>query len=219
MGRELKRVPMDFDWPIGKVWHGYLNPHYRKCPRCERGLTSAREYLEAVVRLLAIGGSSTLRKERHPWMDGFPFSPSGVLSQDIVDLTTGLCGRSPSCPFGHDSLDVWRATKAIIGAAGLDSETWGICQHCGGDAVDPETKSDYEAWKSFDPPSGDGFQLWETTSEGSPRSPVFATLDELCRWCEENATTFGSSRASAGDWRQMLDQNFVHHTEGNVTFM
>ena len=33
MGRELKRVPLDFDWPQNKVWHGYLNPyHSTKCP-------------------------------------------------------------------------------------------------------------------------------------------------------------------------------------------
>ncbi|HFD2052150.1 TPA: hypothetical protein ACF2DE_002881 [Clostridium perfringens] len=23
MGRELKRVPLDFDYPLGKVWYGY----------------------------------------------------------------------------------------------------------------------------------------------------------------------------------------------------
>ena len=28
MGRELKRVPLDFQWPENKVWDGYLNPHY-----------------------------------------------------------------------------------------------------------------------------------------------------------------------------------------------
>lgn len=24
MGREVRRVPVDFDWPINKVWKGYL---------------------------------------------------------------------------------------------------------------------------------------------------------------------------------------------------
>lgn len=23
MGREVKRVPLDFDYPLGKVWYGY----------------------------------------------------------------------------------------------------------------------------------------------------------------------------------------------------
>jgi hypothetical protein len=37
MGRELKRVALDFKWPENKVWDGYLNPHYAKshdCPEC-----------------------------------------------------------------------------------------------------------------------------------------------------------------------------------------
>lgn len=62
-------------------------------------------------------------------------------------------------------------------------------------------------------------QLWETTSEGSPVSPVFATLDELCAWCETNATTFGSFKASKEEWKKMLDEDFVHHQEGNMVFL
>lgn len=34
MGREVKRVPLDFDWPLHKVWEGYLNPHYDACEDC-----------------------------------------------------------------------------------------------------------------------------------------------------------------------------------------
>jgi hypothetical protein len=36
MGRELRRVPLDFDWPINKTWEGFLNPHYvaKKCEAC-----------------------------------------------------------------------------------------------------------------------------------------------------------------------------------------
>lgn len=40
MGRELKRVPLDFQWPTNKVWQGFLNPHYElssECPHCENG--------------------------------------------------------------------------------------------------------------------------------------------------------------------------------------
>jgi hypothetical protein len=38
MGREIKRVAMDFSWPIGKTWDGYLNPFSSQsidCPDCE----------------------------------------------------------------------------------------------------------------------------------------------------------------------------------------
>ncbi len=34
MGRELKRVALDFDWPENKVWKGFLNPHYAKSHDC-----------------------------------------------------------------------------------------------------------------------------------------------------------------------------------------
>ena len=35
MGRTMKRVPMDFDWPVGRVWKGFLNPYHGcDCPWC-----------------------------------------------------------------------------------------------------------------------------------------------------------------------------------------
>ena len=53
--------------------------------------------------------------------------------------------------------------------------------------------------KKYDPPGGEGYQLWETTSEGSPLSPVFTSLESLCVWCERNATTFGKYTATKED--------------------
>lgn len=36
MGRKLKRVALDFQWPLSKTWHGYLNPyHSQECAFCE----------------------------------------------------------------------------------------------------------------------------------------------------------------------------------------
>ena len=37
MGREIRRVPLDFDWPMDKIWEGFLNPYWkyaRECPHC-----------------------------------------------------------------------------------------------------------------------------------------------------------------------------------------
>jgi hypothetical protein len=45
-----------------------------------------------------------------------------------------------------------------------------------------------KVWKGYlckddyDPLSGDGYQVWETVSEGSPISPVFETSDKLVNW-------------------------------------
>ena len=44
-------------------------------------------------------------------------------------------------------------------------------------------------------------------------SPVFATLEELCAWAADNATTFASFRATAEEWREMLDGGIVHHRD------
>ena len=40
MGREIKRVAADFNWPLEKVWRGYINPFYvhsHQCPDCKNG--------------------------------------------------------------------------------------------------------------------------------------------------------------------------------------
>ena len=35
MGRKLKRVPLDFQWEINKLWCGYINPHkVHECKDC-----------------------------------------------------------------------------------------------------------------------------------------------------------------------------------------
>jgi len=144
MGRTLKRVPMDFDWPQGKIWPGYMvsfetliEEYYQK------ESSKARECLEVQF------------------------------------------GKLMGCPI--ETLE------------GTDSR--------------------YVKWTFLEPPTGEGYQLWETTSEGSPSSPVFKTLDELCTWCEENATTFASHTATAAEWKKMLSEDFVHHQEGNAIFL
>jgi hypothetical protein len=96
------------------------------------------------------------------------------------------------------------------------------CHVCKGEGqffISPEVKETYENWEPVEPPTGPGYQLWETTTEGSPQSPVFETLDELCAWCEENATTFGRSTTSAEEWKRMLSEDFVIHQEGNAIFL
>lgn len=129
MGRELKRVPIDFDWPMDKVWYGYVLSACRdnECDDCRRFAK----------------------------LKGIPL-------------------ESYNCP-------------DYIGFMG--------------------------------PPKGEGYQLWETTSEGSPVSPVFATLDTLCEWCEGNATVFADHKATRDQWKKMLEADFVYHQEGNVIFV
>ena len=179
--RTLKRVPLEFSWPLHKVWEGYQNPHYRKCPNCERGLSPAGEALSTITQRLM-------------W--------DKPVDEEMAKLTIGLAGRSP-CLLGHDTCDEWAARDKIILAAGMPKE-WGICKTCGGDCIDPTIKTKYETWEDYGPPKGAGWQLWETCSDGSPVSPVFATVEQLAGWCVGNATTFASFKATYEQWLNMF---------------
>ena len=200
--RTLMRVPLDFDWPLHKVWRGYVNPHYRACPDCDNGNTSAGRALRRLVHLLLIAGECGLQEDEevHPWL-----REAGIerVSADMTRLSAGLAGRAPLHRFGHDDLDLHAAYHKIVAAAGL-SRRWGICKTCRGTALDPAVKKDHDKWRPTEPPQGKGWQLWETTSEGSPVSPVFATADELAAWCEANATLSGDFRADRAHWAKMF---------------
>jgi hypothetical protein len=113
----------------------------------------------------------------------------------------------------HDSCNQWICAKARMKREGI-TET--ECRNCGGKGTlwpSPDIERLCQEWRYVGPPTGEGFQLWETTSEGSPVSPVFTTIEELCAWCADHATTFGRERATAEQWRKMLDADFVCHEE------
>lgn len=197
MGRELKRVPLDFDWPLNKVWGGFLSPHHpRDCPDCKRGYTHAAEWLHSIVHLLMMAGRDSAQGNLHPWLAQLSTRPSNEPpSPDMAELTTGLAGRAPS--FIHDSLDNYSAYEKIIKAAGLDPKKWGICQTCKGEGIHPEDVDLGKDWKPTEPPKGKGYQVWETVSEGSPISPVFKTTEELVAWLVQQGYSEKAARAFA----------------------
>lgn len=221
MGREVRRVPLDFDWPLNEVWDGFVNRCGGPCPgvakgTCFNGVTAGRRYVSAVAQLLAVAGGDAANPKRsgtipHPYIADLPMAPrfpeygrAVSPTPDLVDLTKGLAGREAGF-FGHDACDRWSIEKKIIEAAGLDVEKWGICPICDGHCDDPEKRAAAEAWKETPPPSGDAYQLWETTSEGSPISPPKATPEELARWLADNgASSFGSSTESYETWLKFI---------------
>ena len=116
MGRELKRVPLNFDWPIRKIWYGYLINTCMDGDRCE----ACKRYAEI----------------------------------------KSLKFKSYGCP-------------------------------------------DF----NVDPPVGDGYQLWENTTEGSPLTPVFETIEELAKYCADvnnGVTIYGSSTLDYENWYKCL---------------
>jgi len=166
-----------------------------------------------------LSGSDAQRGKDHPyfeWMARYISGFDSTPSPDMSELTSGLGGRE--LDGHHDGSDTYVATKKIIEAAGLDPALWGVCVECKGEGNDPALKEACDAWRETPPPTGDGFQLWTTTTQGSPISPVFSTLDELCIWCESNATPFGTRKASRYDWQRMLNTGFVYSQEGGMIF-
>jgi hypothetical protein len=105
---------------------------------------------------------------------------------------------------GHDAINRSICTKARAKELGV----YGVCECCNGEGeiwFSDEIKELAENWESYEPPVGDGYQMWENTSEGSPQSPVFETLDELCEWCSENASIFGTKEfVSKETWLKCL---------------
>lgn len=195
MGREIKRVPLDFEWPLNEVWEGYQRPAWRDCPGedCQGGSTTAAHWLDVIAHLLLMVGESGVSSEQlHPWLVELPLSPRVKPGPDAAELSTGLAGRAPRPSMGHDAIDRWKATSAIIRAAGLP-ESWGTCQTCGGEGIHPDDQEAAEAWEPTEPPTGDGWQVWETVSEGSPISPVFAEREALIDWLCSPAYTWGIS--------------------------
>lgn len=80
---------------------------------------------------------------------------------------------------------------------------------------------DFEEWHG-EPPDPDyyrpdwpeeqrtHYQMYETTSEGSPISPVMESQEELARWLHENgASFFGDITISEQEWLKIINGGVV----------
>jgi len=250
MGREIRRVPLDFDWPLNKTWEGFLSPDSldgKDCPDCENGYSPQAKNLHDLwyghipfdptstgstpwradtpaIRTRAErnvadapdyygSGEPAVAREAQRLADHFNSGWLHHLSQDDVDALikagrlhdfthtwTREDGWQPKEPavvptaaevnewslrgFGHDAINASVVVSARCEREGVNA----TCQTCDGHATIeayPGQRADAEAWEPTDPPNGDGWQLWETVSEGSPISPVFATSDELASWMSD----------------------------------
>jgi hypothetical protein len=228
---------MDFDWPLNKVWEGYLNPYYgKKCPICGgHGQNEATRQIEKEwyafdnPKWVYSNASRTQRYNDNAHQYHLTqVEVNALLASNRLHALKRKLGRDPTVnevnewaiydPFGHDGVNCW----ICVEARAKDLGVYGLCPTCGGEDFvwnSLEDKKKYETWEPQEPPTGPGFQLWETTTEGSPQSPVFATLDELSKWCENNATTFGDSKASKEEWAKMLAEDNVHFSEGRFTYV
>lgn len=238
MGRELKRVPLDFSWPLNNVWAGYLNPHHaaKSCPVCKgSGYSKEAKHLHdewygyvafdpistgsipftpetSAIRALAehnVGrstdfygtGDGPIQKEAERLARLFNRSWSHHLHQDDVDA---LWAEGRLTDFNPNWRD--RGNEGLTSPSAAEVNLWSLtgmghdgiknaicirekckrlgypllCANCQGDGElwpSAEAKALYENWQQIEPPTGEGYQLWETVSEGSPISPVFPSKD------------------------------------------
>ena len=207
MGREIKRVPADFSWPLNEPYKGFVNPFYKfqkKCPFCE-----GSGYNPETDKL-----AKTWYSEH--WNHDITQDEVEVLIKHdrLMDFThtwtpeTGWKEKNPPYlptaaevnewsrhGFGHDSLN----HHICVETRGKRLGVYGLCESCKGDGniwLSPEYQEKADKWERTEPPEGDWWQVWETVSEGSPISPPFATPEELARhmattrWGADQGTSY-----------------------------
>lgn len=136
---EIRRVPVGFDWPINKIWAGFVNPHYKRCPTCadgDSGGSSNSQRLDAFMRYIALAVTASLRRPdnfepRVDWshltepVDRWPFEnldPVAVFAtltgQTISDADARIirccAGTEPAEHHYRAQLARWDADRRVV---------------------------------------------------------------------------------------------------------
>jgi hypothetical protein len=261
MGRQVRRVPLDFNWPLEKPWKGFINTHYRlakACRECEgyRGASPALRELsdkwygyipfkpedrgskpyqstDAVMlqkarRSLGVDEGfegPRLKAEAERLCELFNGQWKHHLNDQDVAALLESCYADELRPLTHtwSKEQGWQPKVPAYVPTAKEVNDWSInngffgsstqyiiclaelarlgkevkCPHCKGEGKfwpSEAARQAYENWEKEEPPVGDGFQMWETVSEGSPISPVFATAEELAAFMTR--TRFGGDEGT-----------------------
>lgn len=212
MGRKIKRVAMDFDWPLSKAWHGYLCPYRSfKCPSCDgTGMGAEAKRLhddwhdhagtgrrwcdkldEDDVQALLDAGR--LRDLTHTWTreSGWQRRADGHVPTPAEVNAWAQSGM------GHDGLNQWVCVTERCARADIIVE----CLRCSGKGhlwATPEIERLADEWTPTEPPAGDGWQVWETVGEGSPITPVLPSAEALARYLADVGDDWTQARESRG---------------------
>lgn len=260
MSRSVRRVALDFKWPLSKVWSGYLNPHYdlrEKCSVCNGdGGSDAWRLVHALwYRHLHYRAQAILNRYT------FPAALIEFAEQVLQDAPTHPGGNGTHGGWGHnlDQSDVdalvkagrlWDFTRRPLNAEqetfangwtkepnghhptaeevnawarhgwGHDSINAAVCvgarlkryrvsYHCPacrgrGYVANRSVSAKIARWRETEPPAGEGWQLWETVSEGSPVSPVFSTPEALATWLANEY--HGMERKTHSQWLRFIER-------------
>lgn len=207
MGRELKHVPLDFDWPIGEAWEGYINPYWKHRSRCQAcdGTGYNPETKQIRDQWYNFGGpvysgicynltqddvdalvnANRLYDFTHIVVPGKGWQPKDPPYHPTAEEVNAWARNGP----GHDAINCAVCVQARAEKLGV----YGYCETCDGDGEvwdSIENKKLYVNWERVDPPTGEGWQVWETVSEGSPVSPVFPNRDALANYLVEQGYSY-----------------------------
>jgi hypothetical protein len=108
---------------------------------------------------------------------------------------------------GHDAINQWIVISAECKRLGYEER----CRRCEGEGSlwpSPEIKAAADAWERTEPPTGEGWQVWETVSEGSAITPVFATREALIDYLVEGGDGWDRKRGDGG-WSRENAESFV----------
>lgn len=185
----------------------------KRCGDCYgRGTTPARQWIERIGlmldQLVEDVDRNAAGQPMHPWLENDTYPPvdrEKVLSRrgiwveyavvrptaDIIEFAEALVKDDElehhrTIGRGTGAMNTDGIIRGLLRLAGLP-EVWGRCPTCDGhgsiEAYEGQ-RAEAEAWKPTEPPTGEGWQLWSTSCEGSPITPVFATreglVDHLC---------------------------------------
>lgn len=262
MGRELKRVPLNFSWEIDKLWCGYINPHeVHKCKECD-GSGESKDYQKLKDEWYGLNNENYIQ---NPFRKEWRYNPNAwcnnITDEDVKALLKAdrlwdftrvpineeqkeivkhkiANGGNSWLPFnngyiptakevnewnlkgtGHDSLNAWICIRARLKREKKDYKC-SSCKGTGENWQHPKAKRLYKSWKRYDPPTGKGFQLWTTTNEGSPMTPVFDSLEKLCEYCEtKKVSIFGRYTGTKEEWIKLLSDESSSPIEDNVVLI
>lgn len=262
MGREIKRVPVAWDWPLEQIWEGYLNPlgGFPPCPDCsyeeadtlmdkafpqsnKRGSGLTPEAYAVSQTFYAHQIDSAMGAGAREYAGGWGVSPGArrlawhdKIGQAEVDnllahdrLRTWIDGKWEALPLTAEEVNAAQRSGSGLGDRSHDGvnrwiliefrcEMLGIEQHCktcggSGDIATDDERDAYENWEPTEPPVGDGWQVWETVSEGSPITPVFPTAKALVDYLSTYGTTWDQKPSAfgreKGPWRREAAEEFV----------
>jgi len=105
--------------------------------------------------------------------------------------------------FGHDSINCHICIEARCKREGYSTECE-VCKGKGSIWQPAEAEQWAEDWVEEKPPAGEGYQIWETVSEGSPISPVFSDPRILAEWMANSPTWGAAEPMSADRWLEWI---------------